>query len=104
LVDERGLDRGSLAIEPLRQPLRREGGAQGLDAEVLEVRMVVEGRGRDEVHEPETARVVITKCRAVAEMKHDVLMLRREHLRVDELAEHERGVVEALWRVCSLAG
>ena len=76
LVEQRRLDRGGLAFEARREPFGRKGGAERLDAEALEQSVLVEPLGPDQVHQPEAPRVGVTHLSAVAEMKHDMLMLR----------------------------
>ena len=47
LVEQRGLDRGGLALEARGKPFRREGRAQRLDAEALEQSVLLEPLGRE---------------------------------------------------------
>src|SRR4029079_14425303 len=81
------LDRGGLALEPLGEPFGGEARAERLDAKALEQGGLVEPLGRNEIHIAEAARIGITNRGAVAEMEHDMLVLRRWLLRMRECAE-----------------
>jgi hypothetical protein len=77
--------------------MRREGLAQRLDAEAFEQGVALEPVGGNKIHEAEASRVAVTDRSAIAEMKHDMLMLRCIGDRVRELTWRVRlaiGVID----------